>query len=96
MPIPEFLDLSPFAADAERRKRSGGGGGGEGAGWRYRLSSVVAHAGTLKFGHYVAFAAGPDGRVGKFDDDSVGPSSLKEMMRPEGSFTPYILTYLAC
>jgi len=86
VPIPATLDLSAHAADAARRKPGT---------WKYRLSSVVAHSGTLRFGHYVSYAMGPDGSVAKFDDDSVSVSTLQGMMRPEGSFTPYILTYLA-
>jgi len=87
VPVPETLDLSAHAADAARREIGT---------WRYRLGGVVAHAGTLRFGHYISYAVGPDGRVAKFDDDTVSASSVKEMLRPEGSFTPYILTYLAC
>lgn len=59
---------------------------------KYRLASVVAHAGSLDFGHYVAYAQGPAG-VMKLDDERVGRCSVDEMLCPEGGFTPYLLVY---
>lgn len=81
----QTLDLSEYAVRPEMRERGT---------LLYKLSSVVAHAGSLHGGHYIAFAEGPTG-VMEFDDESVRECSRQKMLKPDGSFTPYILTYTA-
>jgi len=81
----QFLDLSEYAVQPEMRKQGT---------LFYQLSSVVAHAGSLHGGHYIAYAEGPSG-VMEFDDDTVRECSRQKMLNPGGSFTPYILTYSA-
>lgn len=84
--FPQELDLSAFAHEQSLKRQKA---------FTYKLSSVVAHSGTLRFGHYVAFAEGPTGAVRKFDDEFASASSMAEMLRPQGSFVPYILTYVS-
>jgi ubiquitin C-terminal hydrolase len=81
-----LLDLSAFAVNPDMRERGT---------LMYRLSSVVAHAGSLNMGHYIAFAEGAKG-VMEFNDDSVREVPMGKMLNPGGGFTPYILTYVAC
>jgi len=81
----QFLDLSEYAVRPEMRKNGT---------LMYMLSSVVAHAGSLHGGHYIAYAEGPSG-VMEFDDDNVRECSRQKMLNPGASFTPYILTYTA-
>jgi len=86
VPFGQWLDLSRFAQSQTFRHPGS---------LRYKLSSVVAHQGTLNNGHYIAFGQGPQG-VLKYNDSRVTKSSLSEMLHPSNDFTPYILTYTIC
>ena len=79
------LDLGEFAVVKGQRLR-------------YRLSSVVAHAGSLHGGHYIAYAEkeGEKGGCMEFNDDAVREVQGGKLLNPGGGFTPYILTYVAC
>ncbi|KAI5197595.1 cysteine proteinase [Aureobasidium subglaciale] len=77
---PDELDLSPWAVD--RVKPS-----------KYRLQAIVAHSGSLKFGHYIAYVRSADG-IKEISDSSVQNSSAKEWRRPTSGFDPYILVYI--
>lgn len=81
------LDLSAYAHDTSLQRQKA---------LKYRLSSVISHAGTLRSGHYITYAEGPKGILRKFDDEYVSSSDPAEMMRSQGSFVPYILTYTSC
>ncbi|KAH0363659.1 cysteine proteinase, partial [Aureobasidium melanogenum] len=78
--FPEELDLSPWALDQSQPSK-------------YRLQAIVAHSGSLKFGHYIAYIRGPDG-IKEISDSSVSPSNAKEWRRPTSGFNPYILVYI--
>ncbi|KAI5262638.1 cysteine proteinase [Aureobasidium subglaciale] len=77
---PDELDLSPWAV--EKSKPS-----------KYRLQAIVAHSGSLKFGHYIAYVRSADG-IKEISDSSVQSSSAKEWRRPTSGFDPYILVYI--
>lgn len=63
---------------------------------RYRLSSVVAHAGqTFDSGHYVNWAKQYPGRYSELNDERVTAVTQQDQLRPPRKFTPYLLTYLA-
>ncbi|KAG9648989.1 cysteine proteinase, partial [Aureobasidium melanogenum] len=78
--FPEELDLSPWALDQSQPSR-------------YRLQAIVAHSGSLKFGHYIAYVRGADG-IKEISDSSVSNSNAKEWRRPTSGFNPYILVYI--
>lgn len=78
--FPEELDLSPWALDQSQPSR-------------YRLQAIVAHSGSLKFGHYIAYVRGADG-IKEISDSSVSNSNTKEWRRPTSGFNPYILVYI--
>lgn len=77
---PEALDLSPWTVDSLPPQK-------------YRLQAVVAHAGSLNTGHYVAYVRGPDG-VRCISDSDVQNASPRELRSPGDSFDPYILMYM--
>jgi ubiquitin C-terminal hydrolase len=78
--FPEELDLSPWAVDKDKLSK-------------YRLQAIVAHSGSLKFGHYIAYVRGADG-IKEISDSSVSNSNAKEWRRPTSGFNPYILVYV--
>ncbi|KAG9649337.1 cysteine proteinase, partial [Aureobasidium melanogenum] len=78
--FPEELDLSPWALDQSQPSK-------------YRLQAIVAHSGSLKFGHYIAYVRGADG-IKEISDSSVSNSNAKEWRRPTSGFNPYILVYI--
>ncbi|KAI4743076.1 cysteine proteinase [Aureobasidium sp. EXF-12298] len=78
--FPEELDLSPWTVDKSKPSK-------------YRLQAIVAHSGSLKFGHYIAYVKGADG-VKEISDSSVSNSNAKEWRRPTSGFNPYILVYI--
>ncbi|GAB7352975.1 hypothetical protein MBLNU459_g3543t1 [Dothideomycetes sp. NU459] len=77
---PETLDLSRWAVNGS-------------APLRYRLQAVVAHSGSLKFGHYIACVSGADG-VKEISDSDVQSVSASALRKPTGGFNPYILVYI--
>jgi ubiquitin C-terminal hydrolase len=78
--FPEELDLSPWAVDKNKPSK-------------YRLQAIVAHSGSLKFGHYIAYVRSADG-IKEISDSSVTNSNAKEWRRPTSGFNPYILVYV--
>ncbi|KAK6001366.1 hypothetical protein QM012_002697 [Aureobasidium pullulans] len=78
--FPEELDLSPWALNQSQPSK-------------YRLQAIVAHSGSLKFGHYIAYVRGTDG-IKEISDSSVSSSNAKEWRRPTSGFNPYILVYI--
>ena len=74
----EILDLSRWTVDPSQPAK-------------YKLQAVVAHSGTLKTGHYIAFVRGPDG-IRRISDESVSRAADNEWRNPRG-FAPYILLY---
>ena len=78
--FPEELDLSPWALDQSQPSK-------------YRVQAIVAHSGSLKFGHYIAYVRGADG-IKEISDSSVSNSNAKEWRRPTSGFNPYILVYI--
>jgi len=78
--FPEELDLSPWVVDKSKASK-------------YRLQAIVAHSGSLKFGHYIAYVRGADG-IKEISDSSVTNSNAKEWRRPTSGFNPYILVYI--
>ncbi|KAG9671775.1 cysteine proteinase, partial [Aureobasidium melanogenum] len=78
--FPEELDISPWALDQSQPSK-------------YRLQAIVAHSGSLKFGHYIAYVRGADG-IKEISDSSVSNSNAKEWRRPTSGFNPYILVYI--
>ena len=78
--FPEELDLSPWVVDKSKPSK-------------YRLQAIVAHSGSLKFGHYIAYVRGADG-IKEISDSSVTNSNAKEWRRPTSGFNPYILVYI--
>ncbi|THX04008.1 cysteine proteinase [Aureobasidium pullulans] len=77
---PEELDLTRWSLDTSKPLR-------------YRLQAIVAHSGTLKFGHYIAYVRGADG-IKEISDDTIMNSSPREWKRPTTNFNPYILVYI--
>lgn len=84
--FPQMLDLSAYGANEKLRGKDV---------LRYKLSSVVAHHGSLTSGHYIAYAEAPTTGVMEFNDDSARACDRSRMFRPSGGFTPYILTYVS-
>lgn len=78
--ITESLDLTKYAVDPS-------------VPLKYELVATVAHFGSSKFGHYVAYGRGPDGRWTQFDDASTSRISPSEAMNPSGSFRPVLAYY---
>lgn len=78
--FPEKLDLSRWCLN---RKEAA----------NYKLQAVVAHAGSLKFGHYKAYVRDADGQVKEANDETISKVSSNEWRKPRG-FEPYILLYL--
>ncbi|KAI4718825.1 cysteine proteinase [Aureobasidium sp. EXF-10727] len=78
--FPEELDLSPWSLDKSKPSK-------------YRLQAIVAHSGSLKFGHYIAYIRGADG-IKEISDSSVSNSNAKEWKKPTSGFNPYILVYI--
>jgi len=77
---PEELDLARWSLDASKPLK-------------YRLQAIVAHSGTLKFGHYIAYVRGADG-IKEISDDTIMNSTPREWKRPTTNFNPYILVYI--
>ncbi|GAB7340730.1 hypothetical protein MBLNU457_7111t1 [Dothideomycetes sp. NU457] len=77
--FPENLDLSKWCLDPKEAAN-------------YRLQAVVAHAGSLKFGHYKAYIRDADGQVKEANDETISKVSSNEWRKPRG-FDPYILLY---
>ncbi|KAI9764193.1 MAG: hypothetical protein M1835_007634 [Candelina submexicana] len=76
----EWLDLSSHADDASEEVK-------------YRLVSVVDHAGGLGAGHYKTLAKGPDTKWRDINDDVVRGGTVKDAVQPGGKWTPYLLIY---
>lgn len=80
VPFNETLDVSRWTTDPSKPAK-------------YNLQAVVAHSGSLKIGHYIAYIRGPDG-VRRISDDAVTkPTDDKAWLNPKG-FDPYILFYI--
>lgn len=75
----DTLDLAPWSVNTTRPVN-------------YRLQAVVAHSGSLRMGHYIAFVQHSDG-VRRISDESVQKVSADELRNPRG-FDPYILCYM--
>jgi ubiquitin C-terminal hydrolase len=78
--IPEDLDLARWALDKTKSLK-------------YRLQAIVAHSGTLRSGHYIAYVRGPDG-IKDISDSHVSNTTSKEWTKPTSGFNPYILVYV--
>ena len=78
--FPEHLDVSKWCLDPKEAAK-------------YKLQAVVAHAGSLKFGHYKAYVRDAEGQVREANDETISKVSSDEWRKPRG-FDPYILLYL--
>ena len=108
VPYEHVLDLGKYAARSDGDDDDDDDGGGDDNERRqrssypplkYRLSSVVAHAGMLNDGHYTLIASRPSINSSGFvvvnlDDESVSRAQKRDLLDPPGGFTPYILTYV--
>ncbi|OMP85358.1 Ubiquitin carboxyl-terminal hydrolase 36 [Diplodia seriata] len=84
--FPLYLDLSEYFDD-KKLQRPGT--------QRYKLTSVLQHAGSIGSGHYTAKVVSPKGIQDISDEHVEAPGAIKELLRPqEGGFTPYLLTYV--
>ncbi|KAI9836217.1 MAG: hypothetical protein M1819_001554 [Sarea resinae] len=81
----EKLDLSLYSSELAQREQGT---------LKYRLSSVVHHAGNLHQGHYQNVAKGPDEKWRVLDDAQSSLGKLTHATKPNGNWTPYILTYV--
>ncbi|KAG8625777.1 hypothetical protein KVT40_006178 [Elsinoe batatas] len=77
--IPDELDISRWAVQGSTRTK-------------YRLQSMVLHAGGMNSGHYIARARNGN-RVTEFDD-TLTSTVQGGMLADLGSFTPYIVSYV--
>lgn len=63
----------------------------------YRLRGVVAHSGTMDFGHYIAGVALPDDQTFRTVNDNrveqVRRGTVRELEVPPKGFEPYVLVY---
>lgn len=63
---------------------------------RYELASVIHHMGRgVNSGHYICYAAGPDGAWNLYDDDRMTKSSVHQAVehKRRGGSAPYVLFY---
>ena len=93
--VPALLDLSPYCT----APTSGSVPDPRDGSRHYELISVVAHAGDVEVGHYIALARGADGQWRVSDDDTVRETDIASVLRlaegtgAEGSTSAYLLFY---
>ncbi|KAF2146058.1 uncharacterized protein K452DRAFT_294666 [Aplosporella prunicola CBS 121167] len=85
-PYPLYLDLSKHSIEPSLRAKGN---------LRYKLSSVVQHAGEAGSGHYTAKVVSPLGVELLNDESPAAKLTVERLLRPkDGSFLPYLLTYV--